>query len=245
MFYNSPSYLGGEVGSNEKLAIKYHLDKAKNSSYTQLGGKSFMEAQNKYYGGGKIYQNRYLIGPTDDKDAYYTISWLAAIAARGVDESERQPLIEYSEDYLSKGDWTTPINVFTDNRKSILLTGLNDISSLIGNTNSTDTYSVAIGTELAKDSSLAWNDREKGTLDYLYDQAIATAEQGARLAQLAAETIEAGAAATKAVADAASDYSENKDEIKDKIQKIKKITAYVGLFGTLAYVFYRIQRVRK
>jgi hypothetical protein len=245
MFHNQPSYLGGDIGSDEQLAITYHLAKAKNDSFTKLGKDSFLEAQGEFYNGGKIAQNRFLVGPLDDKDAYYIISWLAAIAARGVNQNQRQSLIELSESYYSDGTWTTPYNIFSDNRKQILIDGITKISNELSSTNSKDTYSVAVGSELAKNSSLSWNDREKQTLDYLYEQALSTAEEGARLAKKVVETVESGLDAAKAAGDFVGKLDEKERKFREKIQQIKRVTAYVGLFGTLAYVFYRIQRVRK
>jgi hypothetical protein len=174
--YLQPSYgvpiLGADATQSDLYAIAYQIEKAKTTGPVS-GQQAFLEAQGAYWEGKKLTQNIFLRGPEDDKMAYLTVAWCAAMAARTVGSSKNGGLVAIAETYLRKGRLEKPFNLFYDYRKDILLGGMREMEGALraAGIPPQGTYGVAILANSAKEANLDWSGDQLTYLDLMGEAA--------------------------------------------------------------------------
>ena len=226
---SGPQHFHGQLGMDELTAINYHRDKALTDNTQQIAMKSFSEGQGKYFNGGKVAQNKFLVGSIDDKDAKASISYFAILAARELPINERAGLIELSDTYKNMALFTKEGNWFLDYRKDILMNGIEKIQN---NLKASPSYSgksqaLVLAAESAKDSNLKFNDDQKFFLDYLIEAGAGMVEDANELIQQA-----------KAIIIPGCKEGETKQQCEKRLQREKYIKyALFGLAGTSVVLF--------
>ena len=155
--YGVPLF-GGDATQSDLYAIAYQIEKAKTTGPIS-GEQAFLEAQGQYWEGKKLTQNIFLRGPEDDKMAYLTVAWCAAMAARTIGKNQNAALVALAESYFRKGRMAKPFNLFYDYRKDILLTGMSEIEAILRGLGKTPSrvYGVAILANSALEADLDWS----------------------------------------------------------------------------------------
>jgi len=234
---SGPQYLHGQLGLEEATAVRYHKEKAQSDQRQLRAMQSFSEGQGKFHSGGKVAQNRYLVGPIDDKDAKASIAYFAILAAREVPLNQRQKLIELSDNYYNMALFTKEGNWFFDYRKDILVNGIKKIQENLKEIPSYNGKSQALvlAAETAKDTNLNYNDSEKFFLDRLI-------EAGQGMLEDTGEMIEGAKRAVSAAAGAlipGCKPKETKEDCEKRLQREKYIKyGLLGLAGTSAVLFF-------
>jgi len=225
-----PQHLHGAIGLNEATAVRYHKNKALTDATQKRAMQSFHEGQAQYYDGGQVAQNRYLVGPTDDKDAYALISYFAILAAREIPLNDRQGLIALSDKYYSDAMWTKSGNWFFDNRKDILLEGMQQIETALKQSSaySGKSQALSLASQSALTENLQYNDNEKFFLDRLLEAGQGMVEDANAMIQAAKNVILPGCK-----------EGETKEQCDKRLQREKYIKyGLVGLVATSAILFF-------
>ena len=225
-----PQHLHGALGLNEATAVRYQKNKAIKDAQQQRAMQSFLQGQGEFFDGGQVAQNRYLVGPTDDKDAYALISYFAILAAREIPLQDRQGLIALSDKYYNDAMWTKEGNWFFDNRKDILIEGINQIDNEL---KMTPTYSgksqaLSLAAQSALTENLQYNDNEKFFLDRLLEAAQGMLDDANDMIQAAKAAIIPGCK-----------EGETKSQCEKRLQREKYVKyGLVGLVATSALLFF-------
>ena len=180
-----PSYdgYGADADQSDLHAIKYQLEKAETTG-PMRGQDAYLEGQGAYYEGYKLTQNIYMVGPEDDKMAYLTVAFWAAMAARTIGSPQNAPVVAVAQSYFMNGLATKPFNVFWDDRSEILIEGLKKLQDALVSVGADPnrTYGVAILANSALESNLDWSTDQFSYLNLVVEQAGEMAEDAAKIA---------------------------------------------------------------